>query len=305
MSEAHHTVPRGYLVGFADKEGVVVVDRRRPPEEQLRAQVRTRIVNVSTRPDQYSVRRATGLDNGPERAFGLMENPLFRLRKALRSGPLRDENLRDWVLLAGAQHFRGRNRTLMAEPFRQMLDQVRAEAIAHDLDPDEAEFAFVRGRIHDGDVAHDPENLALLAGLKVIQTALDWFNKMYKCVLTSTAGDFVTSDEPVVVLDPIAMANGDRQALKHIPQSPDCEVTYPLDRRHCLVMSYRRVVSEAYADDEVVETINSRTAWLCNEEIYIAPCDARGQDAVLRAIKNKAALFRPLTIRFAMPGEAS
>jgi hypothetical protein len=301
MPEAHHTVPRGYLVGFADGDGLVVVNKHEPAEAQLRAQVRTRVVDVSVRPDQYALRRSTGLDNGPERAFGLMENPLFRLRKALRSGDLSDEQLRDWVVLAGAQHFRGRNRTLMAGPFREMMDAARADAAARGLDPDEAEFAFVQERIYRGDVAHDADNLALLAGLRVMQTALDWFNKMYKCVLTSSAGDFITSDEPVVLFDAVAMAKRDRQALKHVPQSPDCEVTYPLTRRHCLLMAYRRIVSKDEADEAVVETINSRTARFCKDEMYVAPCDVRGQDAVLRAIASGTALLLPLGARYAMP----
>jgi Protein of unknown function (DUF4238) len=301
MPEAHHTVPRGYLVGFAPGGGVVVVNRHQPVEPQLRAQARRRIVDVSIRPDQYALRRSTGLDNGPERAFGLMENPLFRLRKALRSGDLSDEQLRDWVVLAGAQHFRGRNRTLMAGPFREMMDSARGEAAARGLDPDEAEFAFVQERIYRGDVVHDPENLALLAGPEVIQVALDWFNKMYKCVLTSSAGDFITSDEPVVLFDPVAMVNRDRQALKHVPQSPDCEVTYPLTRRHCLLMAYRRIVSKAEADDATVETINSRTARFCGDEMYFPPSDVRGQDAVLRAIASQTALLNPLAALYAMP----
>jgi hypothetical protein len=37
MPDAHHTVQRAYLVGFAEKDGLVVVHRHRPPEEQLRA----------------------------------------------------------------------------------------------------------------------------------------------------------------------------------------------------------------------------------------------------------------------------
>jgi len=304
MPEAHHTLPKAYLVGFADKEGAVVVDRHRPPEEQLRAQIRTPIKRISTRPDQYALRRSTGLDYGPERAFGLMENRIPRLRKALRTGPLSNEDLRDWTRLAGAQHYRGRNRAVMAGPFREMMDAARAEAEAQGRDGDEAERVFVQTRIYDGDIAHDPENLALLAGPNVMQTALDWFNDMYKCVLTSAAGDFITSDEPVVLFDPVAVKNGDRQALKRIPQSQDCEVTYPLDRRFCLLMSYRRIVSEAYADDSVVETINARTAWFSRDEVYVAPCDARGQDAALRAFVNKPAMLASLAARYAMPPDA-
>lgn len=301
MPEAHHTVPRGYLVGFEMGKGVIVVNRHQLATPQVRAQVRTPIRDISIRPDQYSLRRSNGLDNGPERAFGLMENRLFQLRKALRSGDLSDEHLRDWVVLAGAQHYRGQNRILMAKPFREMMDSVRADAAARGVDPDEAEFALVQERIYHGDVAHDPENLALLVGPKLIQIALDWFNKMYKCVLTSSANDFITSDEPVVLFDPIATAKRDRQALKHIPQSPDCEVTYPLTRRHCLLMAYRRIVSKAEADYAVVETINSRTAKFCKDEMYVAPSDVHGQDAVLRAITSPTAWLRSLASRYAIP----
>lgn len=302
MPEAHHTLPKAYLVGFADRDGAIVVDRSRPPDEQLRAQIRTPIKRVSTRPDQYALRRSTGLDNGPERAFGLMENGLFRLRKALRSGPLSDEDLRDWTILAGAQHYRGRNRTVMAGPFGEMLDGARADGVAQGLDGDEAERAFVRERIYDGDIEPDRENLALLAGLNVVQAALDWFNKMYKCVLTSARGDdFITSDNPVVLFDPVAMAKGDRRTLRRVQQSQDCEVTYPLDRRYCLLMSYRRIVSDAQADASVVEAINARTARFSKDEVYVAPCDSRGQESVLRAFANKPAMLLNLAARYAMP----
>ncbi len=302
MPQMHHTVPRGYLVGFADNEGIVVVDRRLPLEKQLRAQIRVPIRRVSTRSDQYALRRSTGLDDGPERAFKLMEDPLFRLRKALRSGPLSDEDLRDWVVLAGAQHFRGRNRTTMARPFGEMIDEARRDAAAEGRDPYEAERNFVLERIYDGDIVRDPENLALLAGLKVIQATLDLFNKMYKCVLTSDGAEFITSDEPVVMFDPVAMANRDRQAVKRAPHSPDCEVTYPLTRRYCLLMAYRPIVSEGRADDSVVETVNSRTARFCREEMYIAPCDVRGQHAILSAMLSATALLRPLAVRYASAG---
>jgi hypothetical protein len=88
-----HTVPRAYLVGFATKAGLVVVDPRGSPEEALRAQSLTPLDDVSVRPDYYAVRRSTGLDQGPEQAFDLMEKRIWHLRKALRAGPLSDEPL--------------------------------------------------------------------------------------------------------------------------------------------------------------------------------------------------------------------
>jgi len=163
MPDAHHTVPRAYLVGFADKDGLVVVDRRRPWEKQLRAQIRTPIKRISTRPDQYALRRSTGLDDGPERALG----------------------------------------------------------------------------------------------------------------------------------------GGDPDRARLVQQ----DVTYPLNRRYCLVMAYKRIVSEAHADDSIVETINARTAGFSKSEVYVAPCDARGQDAVQRAFVSKSAIFESLAARSAMPND--
>ena len=165
--------------------------------------------------------------------------------------------------------------------------------------------AYVRANIYDGDADHDPENLALLAGIDVIKTILGWFNRMYKCVLTSRdGGEFITSDEPVALFDPVAAACRDADALQSVSQSPDCEVTYPLDRRHCLVMAYRRIVSEADADEATVETVNARTAAF-SKEIYVPPCDGSGQQAVIRALRSRVAIFRPLAARYGMPDETA
>jgi hypothetical protein len=296
-----HTVPRAYLVGFADKNQLVVINRNHPVAEQVRAQDTTSIKDVSTRPDYYALRRSTGLDEGPERALGLMEKRIFHLRKALRTGPLSDDDLRDWTVLAGAQHMRGRNRNLMAAPFREMMDRARSDAAAQGHDGDEAVRAFVQRRIGNGDVVHDAQNLALLVGPEIIQAALNWFNAMYKCILTSVALDFITSDEPVVLFDPVAANSGDEQALKSIPRSPNCEVTYPLARRYCLLMSYKPIVPEASADDWTVETVNARTAWFSKDEVYVPPSDARGQDALLSVLSDKAPIFRSLAARYAAP----
>ena len=42
-----------------------------------------------------------------------MEKRIWHLRKALRPGPLSDEALGQWTGLAGAQFFRGRNRSVI------------------------------------------------------------------------------------------------------------------------------------------------------------------------------------------------
>jgi hypothetical protein len=290
-----HTVPRAYLVGFAEKDGLVVVNPR-SPDEALRAQNLTPIDDVSIRPDYYAVRRSTGLDYGPENALDLMEKRIFYLRKGLRPGPLSDKDLGEWTRLAGAQHFRGRNRSVLAKLISEMMDEARADAVARGVDVDEAVRAYVRENIYDGDAEHDPDNLALLGGIDVIKITLDWFKRMYQCVLTSRSDEFITSDEPVAFYDPVA-ASG-RVKSVNLAESPDCEVTYPLDRRHCLVMAYRRIVPQGEADEETVETINARTALLA-KEVYVPPCDVRGQAAVLRALQNKPAILRSLVARHA------
>ncbi|HEV2643398.1 MAG TPA: DUF4238 domain-containing protein [Candidatus Elarobacter sp.] len=124
----------------------------------------------------------------------------------------------------------------MAAPIRGMMESAR-------LDADEAGRAFVRRNFGDGDLLYQPENLALLFGPDIINAACGWFNGMHKCVLTSTGHDFVTCDEPVVLLDPVAAQNHDAQALKRTTRSRDCEATYPLTRRYCLLMSYKPIVA--------------------------------------------------------------
>jgi hypothetical protein len=213
-----HTVTRAYLVGFQDKKkgGLVVVDRHGPVEEQLRAQLTVPIKSVSTRLDAYVLRRSTGTYDGPETALMFIEQSIPQLRKNLRKGPLSDDDLETCVLLAATQHARGRNRMLMAGPFRVQMDKVRLNAVALGLNADEAVADFVRRSIFDGDIALDPENLALLAVLQQIKLTLNPLNAMYKCIITSERNDFITSDEPVVWFDPIAMKRRDRSGLRRI-----------------------------------------------------------------------------------------
>jgi hypothetical protein len=298
-----HTVPRAYLVGFQDKNkgGLVVVDRRRPAEEQLRAQRTVPIKSVSTCLDAYVLRRSTGTYDGPERALNLIEQSIPKLRANLRKGPLSDEDLGNCARLAATQYARGRNRTLMVRPFRIQLDKVRKDAVAQGLDGDGAVADFVRKNIYDGDIVVDPENLALLAVLQQIILTLNPLNAMYKCIITSERNDFITSDEPVVWFDPTAIKRRDRRALRRIAWSQSCEVTYPLGRRHCILMAYNPILPDAKADDAVVEAINARTASFCANEAYVRPCDARGQDALLGAFRGTAAMLEPLSTRFAHP----
>jgi hypothetical protein len=300
-----HTVPRSYLAGFAEKTGLVVVDPRRSPEEALRAQRPTKVDDVSVRDDYYAVRRSTGLDQGPEQSLDRMEKRIWHLRKALRAGPLSLDDLSQWTRLAGAQFYRGRHRSAMAATYRDMMDGARKDANARGVDPDEAVREYVRANIYPGDADPDPDNLALLSGIDVIKLVLTWFNRMYKCVLTSRDGAvFIASDEPVALFDPVAVHNYSARPVESVSQSANCEVTYPLDRRHCLVMAYRRIVSDADADEDAVETVNARTAGFC-KEMYVPPCGVRGQDAVLRALRSPTAIFRSLAARYAMPDDAA
>lgn len=93
---------------------------------------------------------------------------------------------------------------------------------------------------------------------------------MFKSVVYSEAHDFVTSDAPVVFIDP-AQFPGPHWHFFRL--SPFMEVTFPLNRRACLVMAWHPMQPQFRADEAMVAIINDRTANYARRDVFALNTD--------------------------------
>jgi hypothetical protein len=119
-----------------------------------------------------------------------------------------------------------------------------------------------------GRFASNARNVSLTVTNDAIPEYAKALTKLYGCIVTSDAHDFMTSDAPVVWFDaaqypPRGFWGLDRQSLT-------IEVTYPLTRRKCLVLARVPIMQYALAKAEAVSMINSRTSLQANE-MYAYP----------------------------------
>jgi hypothetical protein len=273
-----HVVPRVYLNGFAKTsgtpKGVAVYDIRRPYESQILAQNIQNTRDVSTKPDFYIARRQSGQDASLEEAFSQIEDGWTGVRAALKGGNAFEGGFRNRLLsFAAAQEARvSRNRLMLARPLQELLRIAEIEGRARELSEEqirvwkEATISRHNQGIHvEG--AQDLESLSLLALPAFVRTNLIFFALMRPALLTSTEGDFLTSDHPVLWFDPYA-----REANPCPSKwSLTAEVTFPLTRRHCLLLSYTPLVRSREVGRDVVQIVNARTRCYAFSEIYAYP----------------------------------
>jgi len=270
MAEAH-TVPRVYLKGFASKSGLMVVDKSASFAAQVSAQDLTSVEKVSTQTNFYILQRSSGPDETYEQTFQRIEARIRDFMKRLKTGKLLSrEDLTLLAVLAALQDGRSeRARMMLADPLRESFSSIEADVRARGGtgdDVDAAIDAFVKTDVYDGDAVPDPKNLSLLTLRTSIETSTQMYGAMHKCILTSDAQPFMTSDHPVVWVDPRVLGR-----LRANRASTTCEVTYPLTRRHCLLMAYMPLEAAVSADEESVSVINARTAAAAEREVYVPP----------------------------------
>ena len=303
MAKAH-TVPRVYLKGFAAKGKLVVVDKSAPLAEQIRAQVVTSVETVSTQTDFYILQRSSGPDETYEQTFQRVETRIRDFMKRIKTDKLLSrEDLTLVAVLAAVQDGRSeRARMMLADPLRNSFFSIEAEVRGRggsDDDVDAAIDAFIKTDVYDGDALPDPKNLSLLTLRTSIETSTKMYGAMHKCILTSDAQPFVTSDHPVVWVDPRVL--GRHRANR---ASTTCEVTYPLTRRHCLLMAYMPLEAAAIADEETISVVNARTAAAAEREGYVPPTGDIWHErliADLAAQADIAVVGKPLALRYCDP----
>lgn len=271
-----HRVSRTYLKGFAAQDGqsrgVVVYRKSKDVRSQVQAQDVTDVKRVSTATDFYVLQTSAGPSNSIEDILSRIEARWPAMVKALKRGPLDSEDLGMLAAFAATWEARGeRTRTMMAKPLGKIFAMGEQLYRAHGVPDDEIPArmrAFIERDIFSGDAVPDPMNLALTVIPGAAKDAFEMYRRMNKLILQSTSADFFTSDHPIVWFDPENCTRNDpcpnRLALT-------AEVTFPLTRRFCLVMSYLPLIPTALADEECVEVINARTAINALRETYAPP----------------------------------
>jgi hypothetical protein len=297
-----HTVPRVYLKNFASKRGLVVVDISRPVDDQIRDQAETDVNLVSTRPDHYAFLRSFGIDNVFEETFQKVESEMRPLMKRIKSNsPLGANELELLPWLAAVQEARSeRSLTSMQSHFEQEFAAIALAVRAAGGDDDAVRASqdeWVKKNVYDGDAMQHPANLTRLTIRTSIEMGAPMFAAMNKCVLRSEAHYFITADHPVVWVDPRVFGRSDGNRF-----STTAEVTYPLTKHHCLLMSYMPISATGVADARVVSIVNARTAAFALKEVYMMPAGVTMHDALIEDLRmkdrNPAALGIPLSVLY-------
>lgn len=284
MKKQHHTVSEFYLRGFAgpaptdDKPDGFWVYRRGQSEPQWLAPE-----SVSIRSHFYSYRDDSGKRNTDmEDLLGQLEGAVAPIiRKLIAPHPrLADEHemvrLAFFIAIAYTRTAKHREVTIRAveadrlnalkkiasddHMLSAVIERYNAERAAN-LGIDELRKGIegvltrnIQMKLNDrGQLSY---SLAPAAAICSMILHMNW-------TLLRTAGsaEFVTSDSPVVV--------GVEGELPDSWVSPNVEVAFPLDRRHCLLLSSggaAGVVVNCSADD--VREIVKRTALQADREVY-------------------------------------
>jgi hypothetical protein len=273
----HHKVPQVYLKGFDSGRGVIVYDvSKRPDIADLVRQVdnpwiETSVKKLASEVDYYTRETANGPDYSFEEMLSRLENHYKPTMKAVRSGaPLSGEELGMLALLAAVQDARV-NRMSLVKPMTEVREHAKLLYHHHRPEMSEEEIAsetdvVVRRDLIDTDVP-SPKNIALAAVPEMMTFSFNVFRYMFKCVVRSDAHDFVTSDSPVVWLDP---AQFPQPYWTFFRLSGYMEVTFPLSRRYCLVMAWHPMPARFDADEAMVGTINARTATYARQHVFVA-----------------------------------
>jgi hypothetical protein len=288
-----HVVPRTYLKGFADKVRGVGVYSGVPG---LPAYTEKQVDEVSTQVDFYTMYRADGTEDlALEAALSKLESKMRDALKVVRSNKHPDEQtLNMLALLAALQEVRSeRNRHVMTRPLQQVEAEIRTRLEAQGRSPDEIREAvhlFFAENFVSGDFNLEPSNISALMVPQGLAIRYKFFRTMSKCIIQSDAHDFFTCDDPVTWTDPFHVNDIGFAFL-----SITAEVTYPLTRRHCLLMSYFPLLSQAIASAETVTTINARTTGNALREVYAQPkTQVADTDRFVRDIASGALRGRPL-----------
>jgi hypothetical protein len=155
---------------------------------------------------------------------------------------------------------------------RRVREEIVSSHRAHDpnLSDEElrarADEIIRRDMVGDSDMLLTPENISLLGMPTSMRFNFDLLRSMYKTVLYSEAQDFLTSDAPVVWVDPAQYPRDEFGSFYR--WAGFVEVTFPLSRECCLMMAWHPMAPVTTADAVLVAAINARTAQYADRHIF-------------------------------------
>jgi hypothetical protein len=201
---------------------------------------------------------------------------------------------RSWLAkFVALQEARSQLLRTRAERFlERQFDILRQRAEAAGMDPIVVQSEYVRRRIFPNDALPTATNLSLLALDWGMEANVPLYLAMNKCILTSERRSFVTSFHPVVWVD---VRNPFPEKPHPVRAAVSAEVTFPLTKRHCLLMAYMPIRATAIADDAQVRTINARTA-LRSREVFAPPLIEAEQEELIVDLSDPTAIPETLCI---------
>lgn len=246
-----HIVPQVYLKQFA-RDALVVYDRTRDINEQVANPTVGQVADLAAEMHFYTMFRKDGPDYSMEHTLNRIENEYKPLQKPLRSRqPLSKDQFLTLALLASTQEARSAgNRLVFAEPLRQIREEIVSSHRENDPTLSDAELnkradeIIRRDIVGDTDVLLTPANISLLGMPTSMQFNFDLLRHMYKTVVYRKAQDFLTSDAPVVWVDPAQYPA--RQVRCVLPMGGFHRSDVPAVSR---VLSYDGVASDGARDD--------------------------------------------------------
>lgn len=278
-----HHVPQTHLRNFAEAGTVrvyrfvngLVRDARIFP---------TNIRNVAVIHDLYSVTDEHGRDNALDEHLQKIEARIPAILAPVIEGrKLGAEDWRNLKLLTAVQEGRKpgwvKGTTKAIEDLHKIARSLYKQH--HPEMMDEAIDAALREKWGDtglsGAAALDAKNLAIKTVAATLPDLPVYFDDFWSCLVTSAAHDFITSNSPVTYFDPIRKPH----AFYGIDRSTrEIEITYPLTRRHLLLLARRSLPPYVRAGRVGVSILNSRTVYGSAGEVYGYP--HRDRRAALR-----------------------
>ncbi len=272
---SHHKLPQTYLKGFDSGRGIIVYDVSKCPDvSDLVRQVKdptveTNVKKLAAEIDYYTRETSDGPDYSFEEMLSHFENHYRPTMKAVRSdAPLSDDQMGMLALLAAVQDARV-NRMSWVKTMTEVRQHAKALYQQHKPEMTDEEIAMGTDEMIRRDLIDTefptPLNVALAAVPEMMAFSFNVFRYMFKSILKSEAQDFVTSDAPVVWLDP---AQFPKPRWKFYRLSGFMEVTFPLNRRYCLAMAWHPMQPRLMADEAIVGTINARTATYARQHVF-------------------------------------
>lgn len=304
----HHYVPRMYLKVWCDpndKDRVLWVyeESRKPKRKGPKA--------VAAESGFYFGAELVGDENLMEKAFALMETIAAPHLQKLRDGTIKLTNTErsEFATFMGVTKMRTRfSRELMASTAIEILKQgfektVREGGVAEmvseieaksgePLGPTVAEVEAIMTEIAEGKVALEQKsNLwsSMEAMKRGEELGLVIEKASWGLLEAPTGSSFITSDNPILMADPIAKAAGP----KKFTFTEALQVLYPISPRYLLMADFRnKGDGQHLLSPEKVQHFNDQILAQAHEQVYASFGSDVLQQAMDKVFKERAPVIQ-------------